>query len=454
MPTVIERLAWYAAREQIAALPDLVRHHARRALIDWFAALLPGSVVPPATLLTEALADEVGHGGAIVYASGRRASLRAAALINATASHTIEFDDIFRDAVYHPGCPVIGAALAAAQARGANGESLLRAIIVGYEVSTRIGVAVQPSHYKYWHTTGTIGTFGAAAAVASILKLDAERTAHALANAGTFAAALQQAFRSDAMSKPLHAGHAADAGAMAALGAAHSVTGALDVLEGAAGFGAAMSTGADWSRATDGLGTRYNITAMTSKNHGCCGHSFAAIDAALALQAEHGIRPEQVARITVGGYRATVEVTGRKSVSTPFEGRFSTPFTVATALVHGSVRLAAFAPARLADPEVQALMQRVDVVLDARCEADFPGRRSATVEIELKDGRRLGRYQPHRKGDPEEPLTDAELTEKFFELATPVIGRTAAEALLANLWALDRQPHVRFAADALSRAAE
>ena len=224
MPTVVERLAEYAAREQSAPLAESVRHHAKRALIDWFAALLPGAAMPPATLLTEALADEVG-GGAILYGSGKSASLRTAALINATASHTIEFDDIFRDAVYHPGCPTVAAALAAAQARGADGEALLRAIVIGYEISTRIGVAVQPSHYTYWHTTGTIGTFGAAVAVATVLKLDAGRTAHALANAGTFAAALQQAFRSDAMSKPLHAGHAADAGALAALGGRTPPTG-------------------------------------------------------------------------------------------------------------------------------------------------------------------------------------------------------------------------------------
>ncbi len=123
-------------------------------------------------------------------------------------------------------------------------------------------------------------------------------------------------------------------------------------------------------------------------------------------------------------------------------------------LVHGSVRLAAFEPDRLDDPRVQALMQRVDVVLDARCEADFPGRRSANVEVEMQDGRRLRRYQPHRKGDPEEPLTDAELTGKFFELATPVIGRAEAERLLNDLWALERQPHLRFAAGALANAAE
>ena len=284
MTTICETLAAYAERELTSSLSDTVRHHARRALIDWFAALLPGAQLAPATLLVAGLADEIGHGRAIVYGRNLPASLRTAALINATASHTIEFDDIFRDAVYHPGCSVIAAALAAAQAKGASGEDLLRAIVVGYEISTRIGVAVQPSHYRFWHTTGTIGTFGAAAAVASILKLDAGRTAHALATAGTFAAALQQAFRSDAMSKPLHAGHAADAGAMAALGAAQGVTGALDVLEGAAGFGAAMSVNPDWSKAIDGLGARYNITAMTFKNHGCCVHAFAAIDGALALQ--------------------------------------------------------------------------------------------------------------------------------------------------------------------------
>ncbi len=434
MPTVAETLAGYAAAETRGTLSATVRHHACRAVIDYFAVLLPGSRLPPATLLAAALAEETG-GQALVYAGSRRAPLRTAALVNATAAHTIEFDDIFRDAVYHPGCPVIAAALAAAQAHGADGAALLRAVVVGYEVSTRIGVAVQPSHYRFWHTTGTIGTFGAAAAVASILGLDAGRTAHAIASAGTMAAALQQAFRSDAMSKPLHAGHAAEAGALAAMAAGQGVTGALDVLEGPAGFGAAMSTGADWSRATEGLGERYNITAMTFKNHGCCGHAFAAIDGALAAGA--GLHPDDIARIRIGSYRACLDVTGRHDVSTAFEGRFSTPFTVATALVHGSVRLAAFTPERLADPAVQGLMRRIDVTLDDGCDAAFPGRRSAVVEIETTDGRTRRHHQPTRKGDPEDPLSDRELADKFLELAGPAVGAAAAEALLGTLRALD-----------------
>ncbi|MGU3663882.1 MmgE/PrpD family protein [Methylobacterium sp. A49B] len=437
--TVIEALADYAASEGERSLPEEVLHHAKRALIDWFAALLPGAQLPPATLLTAALADEFGaEGGAVVYGTGRRAPLRTAALINATASHSIEFDDIFRDAIYHPGCPVIGAALAAAQTVGADGAALLRAIVIGYEVSTRIGVAVQPSHYRYWHTTGTIGTFGAAAATASLLRLDAGRFAHALATAATMAAGLQQAFRSDAMSKPLHAGHAAEAGALSALAASRGVTGALDVLEGEAGFGAAMSRGADWPRAVADLGRRYNICAMTFKNHGCCGHAFAAIDAALALRP--GLDLDAIEAITIGTYRTALDVTDRRAVATPFEGRFSTPFTVASALVHGSVRLDAVSPERLADPRVQALMRRVAMVVDPDCEAAFPARRSAVVTVTLTDGRSFAQRQPTRKGDPDAPLTDNELADKFRELASPAVGDAAAADLLATLRVLDTAP--------------
>lgn len=441
--TVVEQLGAYAEAERERTLPDEVVHHAKRALIDWFAALLPGTVVDPARAMMKGLADELGHGGAYVYGAGQFGAIRTAALINGTASHTIEFDDIFRDAIYHPGCPTISAALAAAQAKGASAADLLQGIVIGYEVSTRIGLAVQPSHYKYWHTTGTIGTFGAAAAIGAILRLDAGRHAHGLATAATMAAALQQAFRSDSMSKPLHAGHAAEAGAIAALSAEHGMTGTLDVLEGEAGFGRAMSTTVDWSKATEGLGQRYNITAMTFKNHGCCGHAFPAIDGALHLKSARGIDPARIRAIRIGGYRATLEVAGVPKASTPFEGRFSTPFLVASALVHGSVRLDAYEPARLADPRVQALSDRVALRLDEQCAADFPKRRSAKVAIEMDDGTVHEHYQPTRKGDPDAPLSDAEVSDKFLELAGPVVGVEASRRMLAELWACD-QPHTRF----------
>jgi 2-methylcitrate dehydratase PrpD len=435
MTTIVERLAAYAAASEAERLPSAVLHHAKRALLDWFAAVLPGAQLPPASLLSTALGDEVGHGRAAICGTPNRAPLRTAALINATAAHTIEFDDIFRDALYHPGCPVIGAALAAAQAHDADGKALLHAIVIGYEVSTRIGLAVQPSHYRYWHTTGTIGTFGAAAAVAAVLGLDAAGHANALANAATFAAGLQQAFRSEAMSKPLHAGHAAEAGALAALGAMRGITGALDVLEGPAGFGAAMSSAPDWSRSVDRLGTHFNITDMTFKNHGCCGHCFASIDGALALR--NNICIDDIERINVGTYKTALDVTNRMSVASAFDGRFSTPFTVASALIHGSVRLNAFTDERLADQRVQRLMQRIYMSVDDDCEADFPGRRSARIEIATKDGKLFCHYQATRKGDPDAPLTDAELSDKFQELAGPILGEVGSAALLSTILRAD-----------------
>ena len=190
---LMQQLADYAIKEQTSKLPADVIHHAKRAVIDWYAALLPGSLCPPATLLELAFADDLDRGKARL-ARGRRSTVRTAALINGAASHTVEFDDIYRDAGYHPGSPTISAALAAAQASGASGERFLRGVIVGYEISTRIGEAVMPSHYNFWHTTGTVGAFGAAASAATALNLNHEQWSHAVATVGTFAAGLQQAF--------------------------------------------------------------------------------------------------------------------------------------------------------------------------------------------------------------------------------------------------------------------
>jgi 2-methylcitrate dehydratase PrpD len=433
---LLEKIAQYAIREQRSSLPPEVVHHAKRAVIDWYAALLPGSVVTPATLLEQALAEDLDRGRARL-ARGRRATLRAAALINGAASHAVEFDDIYRDAGYHPGSPTISAALAAAQAHGVSGETFLRGVIVGYEVSTRIGEAVMPSHYAYWHTTGTVGSFGAAAAVATILGCTREQFMHALATVGTFAAGLQQAFRSQAMSKPLHGGHAADAGALAAMAAAKGVTGALDILEGAVGFGAAMSKNPDWSKATRGLGEDYHIVHMTFKNHGCCGHTFPSIDGALALKERHRIDYRNIRRIRLATYKAGLDIIDNATPEGEYQAKFSLQYVVAHALVHGSVRLNAFSPERLDDAEVRTLMKRIECVADAELSKGYPTQRAAHVEIEMNDGRKHAHFQPTRKGDPEMPLSDHELDDKFTELATPVLGEAAARELLAQLRTLE-----------------
>lgn len=413
---VVERCAAWAEAFRAQPIPPEVLHHARRALIDWHAALLPGSIVAPATLLKQAFGEELERG-----------TPRALALINGTAAHTVEVDDIYRDGIYHPGAPTIAAALAL------NKDNPLRAIVVGYEISTRIGAAMGRAHYRYWHNTGTIGCFGACAAAAEVLKLDRKQFAHALATVATFSAGLQQAFRMDSMSKPLHAGHAAEAGVTAALAAREGVTGSLDIMEGEAGYGRAMGDGPDWEKALATLGREFHITRMTFKNHACCGHTFAAIDGALALQKKMGVSVEEIEKVHVGTYRAGVEVAHYERPTTPAEARFSLKYVVATALTHGSVRLAAFQPERIADPATRQVMDKISVSLDPQLDATFPRQRAARVAIEAR-GRREEWLQPTRKGDPDAPLGDAELEEKFLELASPVVGQEKAKGLLSRLW--------------------
>jgi 2-methylcitrate dehydratase PrpD len=436
---VVERLARFAEDFRTQPLAPEVLHHAKRAVIDWFAALLPGSVEPPATLLERALADDLDRGGATL-ATGRRATVRAAALINGAAAHTVEVDDIYKDAIFHPGAPTIAAALAAAQELGASGAAFLRAVIIGYEIATRIGTAMGRTHYRYWHNTGTIGTFGAAAASAKLYALDQRRFAHALATVATFAAGLQQAFRMDSMSKPLHAGRAAEAGLLAAQLAREGVTGSLDIIEGEAGFGRAMGDAPDWHKALTTLGRDWHIMRITLKNHACCGHTFAAIDGAVALQQRLAISHQDLARVKIGTYRTALEVAGAEHPTSAMEARFSLKYVVATALVHGSVRLAAFDAARLADPATRALMACIETAVDPEIDALFPGRRAAHVTMTTHDGRSETFLQPTRKGDPDAPLSDAELGEKFRELVGGVIGRPRADDLLSRLWDLDRSP--------------
>ncbi len=438
-----QQLADYAVKEQKSKLSDHVLHHAKRAVIDWYAALLPGSLVAPATVLEQALADDLDRGNARL-ATGRRATLRTAALINGAASHSVEFDDIYRDAGYHPGSPVISAALAAAQSTGASGETFLRGVIVGYETSTRIGEAVMPSHYKYWHTTGTVGAFGAAAAVATVLGCNRDQIAHALGTVGSFASGLQQAFRSQCMTKPLHGGHAAEVGALAAMGAAKGLTGALDMLEGEVGFGAAMSVNPDWTKAVKDLGVDYHITRVTFKNHGCCGHTFAPIDGVLHLQKTHGFTWRDVKRVKVATYKAGTDITNNPDPEGEYQAKFSLQYVIAHALVHGSVRLVAFAPERLLDPNVRAVLAKVEVTADPILSKGYPNQRAAQIEVELNDGKIHQHFQPFRKGDPEMPLTDDEVNDKFLELAMPVIGDPAARELLAALWQLEKRPDAVF----------
>lgn len=411
-------------------LDDSLSWATRRVILDWFATTLPGCALPPATLLAEALAACRGTGKAICYVDGQPASARHAALLNACASHTVEFDDIFKDGGYHPGSPTVSAALAVAQDRGASLEQLHRAIIAGYEVGCRVSLAIQPSHYRHWHTTSTVGTLGAAVATAMLLGADAQRIAHAIALASSFAGGHQQNLQGEGMAKALHPGHAADAGILAGMAAAHGVTASLDSLHGEKGFAAATSASSgDWAAALEGLGEWTPIMHMTVKNHGCCGHIFPALDGLRLLQAREGFAAEAIESIHVAGYGATYQMCNRANPESAQEARFSLQYCVAAQVVLGAVRLAAFAPEALVHPAIRALMGKVSVSEDAELAAAYPKRRMARLFVKLKGGRQFEHFQETRKGDPEDPLSDAELVAKYDELAGSVLASAQLNAL-------------------------
>lgn len=434
--TVIETYADFAARieppaEAVAA--------ARRCLLDWMGCAVAGGVIAPATLLACAFP---GAGSSRIIPGGQTRDARTAALINGAASHSVEVDDIYSPGLFHPGVVTQPAALALAEAQGVSGDRLLQAIIAGYEVANRIARAINPAHYDRWHTTATVGHFSAAVAGSVVLGLDAQRTAHAMAGVATMAAGLRHAFSADNMSKPMHAGRAAEAGVLAALVAREGVTGVLDMLEGTRGFGASMSGEVDWVAATATLGSEWTITRMTVKAHACCGHNFATLDGIAALMRENDLSPEDVAAVHSEAYRATVEICANREPVSASEAQFSLPYCAAVMIRRGAVTPADFSREALADSETRRIAERITMEIGAEAEAAFPALRPATVHLTTTDGRRLTHHQRTRRGDPDLPLSDAEVIAKFHALADPVMGQSAAGRLAAALLRVDQVENI------------
>lgn len=423
-------------------LPDEVDQAAVQAIIDWSAATLIGAQERASQLLTDALIEGAGSGKVSLLTRRAMTDVRTAALINGTAAHVSEIDDIYRDGLYHPGAPTIASALAMAEYSASGGPELVRAVVIGYEVGCRIARALNPAHYKYWHTTGTIGAIGAAAAAAEILKLDVDAFRDALATSVTMASGLQQAFRSNSMSKPLHSGRAAEAGVLAALTASKGFIGAADILDGEAGFGVAMGNGVPTSELLAGLGEKWAITEITVKNHFCCGHTFAPIDGGLEIRAR-GVNPNDIASIEIQTYTAATEVAGIQDPATAFEAKFSIPYVFATGFLTGSVRERAFTPEALANPETRRLISITKVVVDPEKDATYPRKRSARVIITEKSGRVHVADRLTRKGDPDDPLTQEEISSKFSELIEPLLGNAAAQSLIQQLRTISSISDVR-----------
>ena len=441
----IHPLAQFAATLRWSDVPEPVQRRAEDLWVDWFGSVLAGCKARPVASITRfALSQGPASGPSEVIAHGATSSPMMAALANAAASHFAEQDDVHNGSVFHPATVVFPAALAVSQAIGASGRDLLAASVVGYEVGIRVGEFLGCSHYRIFHTTGTAGTFAAAAAVGHLLKLTPEQMGHAFGSAGTQSAGLWEFLRDAADSKQLHTAHAAGAGLTAAYLARDGFTGARHILDGPQGLAAGTSTDADARRLNDGLGTRWALAETSFKFHAACRHTHPAADALQQVLREHRLAADDIRTITALVHQAAIDVLGPViDPQTVHQAKFSMGTVLGLIAVRGRAGLAEF-DNHWRDTPVRSIHDKVLMKLDLEVDAAYPARWVGKVCVETTDGRRFEGTVLEPKGDPGNTLTRNELEEKALALASYRGGASMAEMqrVIARVWSLPDAPSI------------
>ena len=440
-----QALAEFAAGLRFDAIPVPVVRRIEDLFLDWFASALAGKGARPVETITRFM-ESMGpaDGPSEILIHRRRSSPLVAAVANAAASHVAEQDDVHNGSVFHPATVVFPPALAVAQALGASGAELLAACAAGYEVGIRVGEFLGRSHYRIFHTTGTAGTFAAAAAVGRLLDLDAMQMRHAFGSAGTQSAGLWEFLRDAADSKQLHTAHAAGAGLTAAYLARDGFTGARRILDGAQGLAAGMSTDADASRLADGLGTRWTLAETSFKFHAACRHTHPAADALQQVLGAQHLAAGDIRRVVAWVHQGAIDVLGPVTdPQTVHQAKFSMGTVLGLVAVHGRAGLHEF-DTHYRDPAVRAVHDKVTMQLDAEVDAAYPARWIGKVEVETVDGLRYEGKVLEPKGDPGNTLSRPELEDKALQLAAYREGASADEMrrVIAQAWALARAPQV------------
>jgi 2-methylcitrate dehydratase PrpD len=367
-------LAESVAALEFDDLPEAAVTLAAQAVLDTVAVAVAARDEPVVRIVREELAAP----GDVRLWGGGSTTPDAAALVNGTAAHALDFDDYAPGSGLHPSAPLVPALLAACALRPVSGRDLITAYVAGYEAQERLGLVLWPSHYaRGFHTTGTAGTVGAAAAVARLLGADAATTAHALGIAATDSAGVKAVFGS--MGKPYHAGRAAASGLRAARLALRGMTVGGDPLFGRQGLVAAASDATDLTAARTPFGEPWHVLDLVPKLYPACFGTHAAIGGALELRGPSRIRAVELTIPPV-----LLDVCAIPEPATGLEAKFSLAHTTAAALVHGQVGVATFTDAAVGEPDVVELRDRVRLVVD-----DSLVKTETGIRIVLDDGHSL-----------------------------------------------------------------
>ena len=440
-PPVTQILAKFVATHPSRGWSDAVDHEAHRTFLNWVGCAVGAAKHESAEATLGAIRMLQPAPQSSVLGRNDKVDMASAALVNGITSHTFDFDDTHLRTVIHPAGPVASALLALAEVTGASGRELIDALVLGVDVSCRIGNCIYPDHYDLgWHITGSTGPLGAAAGCARLLKLDERRTAMALGIAASQPIGMREQFGT--MTKPFHPGGAARAGLTSALLAKNGFTASPKAIEAPRGFAQVVSTKHDWSEITDELGQRFEISFNTYKPFPCGIVIHPTIDAATQLHAK-GVKPDDIERVELRVHPLVLELTGKKEPESGLQGKFSVYHGFAAGLIFGRAGEGEYDDAIVRRDDVVALRRKVVATADEKVREE-----SADVAVILKDGRKVHVFVEHTIGSLERPLSDADLEDKFHSLADAVIGKAKATALIDACWKLGGAKNVSAIVDA------
>ena len=430
-PPVTKTLAEFVSTHPSQGWSAEVEHEAHRTFLNWLGCAIGAAHHKSVTSSLAAVQEFQPAQQASILGRKERVDMGGAALINGISSHTFDFDDTHLKTVIHPAGPVASAILALGEHINTSGRQIIDAMVLGIDVECRVGNAMYPDHYhRGWHITGSTGMLGSAAACARILGLDTHKTIMALGIAASQPIGMREQFGT--MTKPFHPGAAARAGQMAALLAKHGFTASLRALEAGRGFMQTVSTKNDWSEIDRDLGKSFEISLNTYKPFACGIVIHPAIDACAQLRAQ-GVKADEVERIELRVHPLVLELTGKKTPKTGLEGKFSVYHGCAMGLMFGQAGEGEYADDIVNRPDVVALRAKVNATTDTSI-----SEASVDVTAILKNGKEVHVFVKHAIGSVENPMSDANLEQKFTSLAEPVIGKQKTAQLISAVWNLSK----------------
>jgi 2-methylcitrate dehydratase PrpD len=427
-PPITRMLAELVVNHPSKGWSDAVDHEAHRTFANWVGCAVGAATHETVEAALAGVMELQPAPQASLFGRKEKVDIANAALINGISSHTFDFDDTHLKTIIHPAGPVASAAQALAEFKGYSGRELMDAIVLGIEVSCRVGNAVYPDHYdRGWHITGSTGTLGAAAACARLMKLNVDQTQMALGIAASQPVGLREQFGT--MTKPFHPGAAAKAGLMSALLAKHGFTASTRALEAPRGLMQVYSDKCDWSQITEKLGETWEIALNTYKPFACGIVIHPSIDGCVQLRQQHQLKPSDIAKVTVRVHPLVLELTGKKTPQKGLEGKFSIYHSCAVGLIFGRAGEHEYSDAVVTAPETLLLRSKVDAIVDENMDEA-----AADVTVETTTGERHHIFVEHAIGSLENPMTNDQLKAKFIDQASAVVGGTEATRLWT--WAM------------------